>query len=176
MNQNRNKLNFVCYRTQGKVMFSHASVILFTIGLMDTRSLLILVGYSVSPRSLTAWSVCTLLECLLVFVTTRNEAGARLYLLPANEVWGNVISLQASVCQQGGSTWPPWTDTPRADTPSGRPPGQTHPLGRHTPLGRHPPGQTPPWADTTPWADTPQADTLLGRHPPWDYIQPLPQD
>ena len=30
-------------------MFSHASVILFTIGLMDTQSLLILVGYSVTP-------------------------------------------------------------------------------------------------------------------------------
>ena len=30
-------------------MFPHASVILFTIGLMDTRSLLILVGYSVTP-------------------------------------------------------------------------------------------------------------------------------
>ena len=30
-------------------MFSHASVILFTIGLMDTQSLLILVGYSFTP-------------------------------------------------------------------------------------------------------------------------------
>ena len=30
-------------------MFSHASVILFTIGLMDTWSLIILVGYSVNP-------------------------------------------------------------------------------------------------------------------------------
>ena len=31
-------------------MFSHASVILFTISLMDTQSLLILVGYSVIPH------------------------------------------------------------------------------------------------------------------------------
>ena len=31
-------------------LVSHASVILFTIGLMDTWSLLILVGYSVTPR------------------------------------------------------------------------------------------------------------------------------
>ena len=38
-----------CYRPQGKVMFSHASVILFISGLMDTQSLLILVGYSVTP-------------------------------------------------------------------------------------------------------------------------------
>ena len=47
----------VYYRPQGKVMFSQASVILSTIGLMDTRSLLILV---------TARSVCILLECFLV--------------------------------------------------------------------------------------------------------------
>ena len=36
------------YRPQRKVMFSQASVILSTIGLMSTRSLLILVGYSVA--------------------------------------------------------------------------------------------------------------------------------
>ena len=36
-------------RPQGKVMFSHMSVILFTIGLMDTQSLLILVNYSDTP-------------------------------------------------------------------------------------------------------------------------------
>ena len=30
-------------------MFSHVSVILFTIGLMDNQPLLILVGYSVTP-------------------------------------------------------------------------------------------------------------------------------
>ena len=41
-------------------MFSHASVILFTIGLMVTRSLLILV---------TAQPVCTLLECFLVIIS-----------------------------------------------------------------------------------------------------------
>ena len=38
------------YRPQGKVMFSQASVILFTIGLMATWSLLILVGYSVTAH------------------------------------------------------------------------------------------------------------------------------
>ena len=42
-------------------MFSHASVILFTICLMDTWSLLILVGYSVTP----CYGV-VLLECFLV--------------------------------------------------------------------------------------------------------------
>ena len=36
------------YRPQGKVLFSQASVILSTIGLMPTWSLLILVGYSVT--------------------------------------------------------------------------------------------------------------------------------
>ena len=36
-------------RPQGKVMFLHTSVIPFTIGLMDTLSLLTLVGYSVAP-------------------------------------------------------------------------------------------------------------------------------
>ena len=41
---------FSCYQPQGKVMFSQASVILSTIGLMDTRSLLILVGYSVGTH------------------------------------------------------------------------------------------------------------------------------
>ena len=45
------------YRLQGKVMFSEASVILSTIGLMATRSLLILV---------TAQSIRILLECFLV--------------------------------------------------------------------------------------------------------------
>ena len=38
------------YRPQGKTMFSHASVILFTIGLMDTWSLLFLIGYSVTAH------------------------------------------------------------------------------------------------------------------------------
>ena len=37
------------YQPQGKVMFSHASVILFTIGLRDTWLLLILVDYLVTP-------------------------------------------------------------------------------------------------------------------------------
>ena len=52
-----------CYRPQGKVMFSQASVILSTIGLMPTLSLPILVGYSVN---VTAWSVRILLECFLL--------------------------------------------------------------------------------------------------------------
>ena len=52
------------YRPQGKVMFSQVSVILSTIGLMDTRSLLILVGYSVTVP---ARSVRILVECFLVF-------------------------------------------------------------------------------------------------------------
>ena len=46
------------YRPHGKVMFSKASVILFRIDLVATRSLLVLV---------TAWSVHILLECFLVY-------------------------------------------------------------------------------------------------------------
>ena len=46
------------YRPEGKVMFSHASVILSTIGLMAAGSLLILVMER---------SVCILLECLLAY-------------------------------------------------------------------------------------------------------------
>ena len=41
---------FFNYRPQGKVMFSQVSVILFTIGLMATQSLLILVDYSVTAH------------------------------------------------------------------------------------------------------------------------------
>ena len=51
------KLNSCTQSGTWKVMFSHASVILFTIGLMATLSLLILV---------TARSVRILLECFLV--------------------------------------------------------------------------------------------------------------
>ena len=47
-----------CYRPQGKVMLSQVCVILFTIGLMTTQSLFILVM---------VWLVCILLECFLVF-------------------------------------------------------------------------------------------------------------
>ena len=53
-------ISMVCYcfyLLQGKVMFSQVSVILSTIGLMDIRSLLILVK---------AWSVRILLECFLL--------------------------------------------------------------------------------------------------------------
>ena len=46
------------YQPKGKVMFSRACVILFTIGLLATRLLLILVN---------AWSVCILLESFLVY-------------------------------------------------------------------------------------------------------------
>ena len=38
----------IYYRPHGKVMFSQASIILSTIGLMPARSLLILVGYLVT--------------------------------------------------------------------------------------------------------------------------------
>ena len=41
-------LKYYYYRPQGKAIFSQASVILSTIGLMPTWSLLILVGYSVT--------------------------------------------------------------------------------------------------------------------------------
>ena len=56
-----------CYRPQGKVMFSHVSVILSTIGPMPTRLLLILVGYSVTltPPPARQGSVRILLECFL---------------------------------------------------------------------------------------------------------------
>ena len=49
------------YRPQGKIMFSQASVILFTIGLVPTRSLLFLVGYSVT--ALPRWLLGHLLWC-----------------------------------------------------------------------------------------------------------------
>ena len=57
---NMSKTILVYYQPQEKVMFSQPSVILSTIGLMDTRSLLILV---------TARSVRILLECFLVYKT-----------------------------------------------------------------------------------------------------------
>ena len=54
-----------CYRLQGKVKFSQASVILSTIGRMATRSLLILV---------TLRSVRILLECFLwIFLFWKNN-------------------------------------------------------------------------------------------------------
>ena len=65
LDRSRNHLSFdanvdidASYRPQGMVMFSQASVILSTIGLIATRSLLILV---------TVRLVCILLECFLVF-------------------------------------------------------------------------------------------------------------
>ena len=50
---------FIINLLLAKVMFSQACVILFTIGLMTTRSLLILVM---------VWSVRILLECFLVLM------------------------------------------------------------------------------------------------------------
>ena len=116
-------------------MFSQASVILFTIGLMVTGSLLNLV---------TAQSIRILLECFLV--TVHNEVA-------------KVMFSHLSVCQWGGlpkcmlgylpvsrhppqEQTPPWEQTtPGADTSPGsrQPPQQTataadgtHPTGMHS--------------------------------------------
>ena len=88
------------------------------------------------------------------------------FLLPANEVWGKVISLQASVCPQGGvpdqvhpqgpGTPPDQTPpldqmAPEPDTPQTR-----HPRTRHPDQSRHPPGlSTPPGTKYTPELSTP---------------------
>ena len=100
------------------------------------------------------------------------------FLPPANEVWGKVICLQASVCPQGGSTspgtpqeadippdqvHPPGADTPRKDTPWDQynPREQTPPRTRYTPWSRHPGTrytpleQTPPRTRYTPWNRNP---------------------
>ena len=115
------------------------------------------------------------------------------FLPPANEVWGKVISLQASVCPQGGSTWPGTLPPdqlhppgsrhpPRADIPSWdqvHPPEQTPPCDQvhppeQTPPHPPPPGPgTPPGPGAPPGADTHLEQTLPGtrytpqsRHPP----------
>ena len=67
-------------------MFSQASVILSTIGLMDTRSLVILVGHSVTE------SVHILLECFFVLhvyyklINTSKKQEASLF---PQTFWGN---------------------------------------------------------------------------------------
>ena len=86
------------------------------------------------------------------------------FLPPANEVWGKVISLQASVCPQGGEYLTRYTP-PGPVTP---PWEQTPPQSRHLLLG---PG-APPWADTPLWPGTPpRADT---PHPPGPGTPPGP--
>ena len=96
-----------------------------------------------------------------------------LLLRPANEVWGKVISLQASVCPQGGvpdqvhppeEQTPPGADTPWEQTPPRTrysPPAQTPPGTRYTPQSRHPQPGTPP----SPWS----------RHPPRTRYSPSPR-
>ena len=75
-----------------------------------------------------AWDwLATLFVCIYY---TENQS---LFLPPAKGVWGKVISLEASVCPQGGSTWP------------GTPRDQLHPPSRQPPPGPGtPPEQTPP--------------------------------
>ena len=105
---------FSCYQPQGKVMFSQASVILSTIGLMDTRSLLILVGYSVGTHP------TGMLSCYR-----------------PQQSWAKVMFLQVSVIlstEGVSASVHPGIHPPRADTPRSRPPPSRHP----------PPEQTPP--------------------------------
>ena len=121
------------YRTQGKVMFSHASMILFTIGLMDTRSLLILVGYLVSP----CYGVGT------------HPTGIHSFYRPQRIIFTPVCH---SFCSQEGggvclsACWdgtPHPRKTPRDHTPPGPyPPDQADPPWDQTPPrpGRQPPG------------------------------------
>ena len=77
----------VCYRPQGKVMFSQASVILSTIGLMATRSLLILV---------TARSVRILLECFLV-LNRAHQTGWEMTLLRWKDFHGEVVQRETQL-------------------------------------------------------------------------------
>ena len=55
-------------------MFSQASVILFTISLMDTRSLVILVGYSVTPcYGAVVMHATGMLSCLKFFLFKKSS-------------------------------------------------------------------------------------------------------
>ena len=115
-------------------------------------------------------------------------------LPPANEVWGKVISLQASVCTQGGvpdqvhppgpgttpRSRPPWSRHPPDQTPQ----DQVHPYPlrtRYTPFpqtryipllgpGTASPGPDPPGPDTPLGLGTPPG---LGIHPPGTKYIPL---
>ena len=74
------------------------------------------------------------------FSKRANDAQSQ-FLPPANEAWGKVISLQASVCPQRGGVYltryTPWDQTsPRPDTSPGLStphPGLSNPLGLSTP-------------------------------------------
>ena len=57
------------YRPQKKAMFSQASVILSTIGLMSSQSLFILVGYSVTCYGAVDTHPNGMLSCLSVKIT-----------------------------------------------------------------------------------------------------------
>ena len=94
------------YRPQGKVMFSQASVILSTIGLMPTRSLLILVGYSVN-----CYSVVSVRKGK-VFTSMFQEFCPGVYTPLGRHPLDRL---------------PPQADTPPGQTP----PLSRHPLGRH---------------------------------------------
>ena len=152
------------YRPQGKVMFSHTSVILFTIDLMDTQSLLILVSYSVTP-------------CYGA-VSTHPTGMLSYYRLKRSFGLGNIFTNMSHSVHRGGvpDQAPPWTRqvTPRPvrytlppEDQAGTPPGPDPPLrpGRYHPPrpGRLPPDQagTPRPSRYRSWDQTPPRTRLL---------------
>ena len=103
----------------------------------------------------------------------RSRSLALVLLPPANEVWGNIMFLQASVILltgegsasvHAGIPPPLGADTPPASRSRHLPWEQTPPPG-----SRHPQEQTLPEADTPPCPPEqtpPGADTPGSRHPP----------
>ena len=102
----------------------------------------------------------------------RTEFTLDLYisLPPANEVWGKVICLQASVCPQGGV--PDQVGTPPRTRYTPR--DQVHlrsrhpPRTRYTPQSRHPLSRHPPGPGTAPGADIPRTRYTPRRRACWE--------
>ena len=118
-------------------------------------------------RTLNSGTEFTLLQCSPSLVSLLSWCR----LLPSvNEVWGKVISLQASVCPQGGGTWP---GTPPQDQVH-PPQEQTPPWGPDTPGTRYTPrDQTAPRRPGTPLGSgTPPEQKPPTRHPPGTRYTP----
>ena len=95
----------ICYRPQGKEMFSHTCVILLTIGLTATRPLLMLGGYSV-----TAWSVRILMECFLVSDIALTPPGTHTHdsAILTSILCVRILAVNATQKPAGPSAWTPW--------------------------------------------------------------------
>ena len=141
------------YRPQGKVMFSHAFVILSTSGHMPTQSLLILVGHSVTCYGVVGMHPTGMLSCyclqwscgkvmflhLCVILFTVGEGGHCQEDPPDKEPPDRDPFGHKS----------PWTETPQTKTPqTENPPGRKAPGQRpprtENPLDRFPPDRDPP--------------------------------